>query len=127
MTNQNQNSKNQKYDLVERTAIFGEQTILFLKNVPKDEITRPLINQLVRSSTSVGANYMEADEGQSRKDFIHKIAVCKKEARECIHWFRMLSVINPIDTEACSKLSKEAHELVLIFAAIQRRAKENQK
>jgi len=71
-----------KYDLEERTACFGEAIIVFAKKIPKDVMTKPLINQLVKSGTSVGANYSEADDAESRADFKHKIGICKKEARE---------------------------------------------
>ncbi len=87
MTNQSQ-SPNVKtlYDLEERTAGFGERVIVFVKSFPVNEVTRPLIGQLVRSATSIGANYMEADAGESRKDFRQKIAICKKEAKETLHF-----------------------------------------
>jgi len=80
-----------QYDLEERTAKFGEQIILFCRSLQKDEITKPLINQLVRSSTSIGANYMEANRGSSKKDFSNKISLCLKESNETKHWLRMLA------------------------------------
>ena len=67
-----------EFDLEERTARFGEAVIVFAKSIPKNEVTLPLINQLVRSGTSVGANYCEADDAVSKKDFRHKIGLCKK-------------------------------------------------
>jgi len=96
MTNQiqNPNDKN-KYNLEERTAVFGENVIGFAKTLPKDAIIFPLISQLVRSSTSVGANYMEADCAESKKDFRHKIGICKKEAKETTHWLRMMAKAVP--------------------------------
>lgn len=71
---QNQNVK-AAYDLAERTAVFGENVIAFLKTFPETPVCRPLISQVVRSATSVGANYMEADGAESKKDFQHKIAL----------------------------------------------------
>jgi four helix bundle protein len=75
------NDKN-KYNLEERTAKFGEEIIKFAKKIPKNLVTIPLITQLVRAGTSLGANYCEADSAHSKKDFEHKIAICKKESRE---------------------------------------------
>jgi four helix bundle protein len=119
MTNQIQSPKSKKkYDLSERTAIFGEKVIDFARNIGKDTINRPIISQLIRSATSIGANYMEADGAESKKDFIHKIALCKKEAKETMHWLRMLAKASPETKIACRNHWKEAHELALIFASI---------
>jgi four helix bundle protein len=107
-----------KYDLEERTAVFGEAVIRFVREIPKNEITRPLISQIVRSSTSIGANYVEAEGAQSKKDFRHIIVICKKEAMETRHWLRMLAAALPEKKEECRKLWKEAQELTLILAAI---------
>lgn len=118
MTKEAQNSNTKKYDLYERTSIFGEQIIDFLKTVKKDDLTKPIINQLVRSATSIGANYMEADCAESKKDFRHKISICKKEAKETTHWLRMLARIDDAYAPQCRQLWSEATELTLIFAAI---------
>lgn len=119
MSNQDQNLNEQKrYDLAERTAIFGENVIDFAKKLPENTITRPLISQIVRSATSIGANYMEADCAESKKDFTHKIALCKKESKETMHWVRMISVACKDMKEECPILKKEARELTLIFSAI---------
>ena len=118
MTNQVQTEKTKKYDLEERTAKFGEQIIFFVKTLADNAIHRILISQIVRSATSVGANYMEADVAESKKDFQHKIGICKKEAKETIHWLRMIAATIPNQKDKCDLLRKEAHELTLIFAAI---------
>jgi hypothetical protein len=76
--NGSQDDDGKVYDLEERTAQFGEDTIDFAKTLERDEIKHPLIGQGVRSSTSVGANYVEADGAESKRDFRHKIALCKK-------------------------------------------------
>ena len=118
MTNQTQSSKSkEKYDLEERTAKFGETIIDFLKNIPDSTINRPLISQLLRSATSVGANYMEADAASSKKDFRHKISLCKKESKETLHWLRMVVKANPSKKEQARSLWKESKELVLIFSS----------
>ena len=107
-----------KYDLEERTAKFGEQVILFCKSLPRNEITKPLINQLVKCGTSVGANYSEADDAESKQDFRHKIGICKKESRESKHFLRMMVVAVPQAQEEAKLLWQEAKELNLIFNAI---------
>lgn len=117
MTNKVQNQNDKKYDLVERTAVFGENVIDFLKKIEKNEITRPLISQSIRSATSIGANYMEADCAESKKDFKHKIGICKKESKETMHWMRMIARATGKEAE-CRILWKEAQELTFIFAKI---------
>lgn len=107
-----------KYDLEERTACFGEAIINFAKKISKDTVNMPLINQLVKSGTSIGANYAEADDAESRADFKHKIGICKKEARETKYWLRMIPVTAPALREASRPLLQESQELVLIFNAI---------
>jgi len=122
------NDKNKKeFDLEERTAKFGEAVILFLKTIQINEITKPLINQLVRSSTSIGANYMEADGAESRKDFIHKLGICKKECKETKHWLRMMAVAEFNTKEKCRQLWKEVQELTLIFSSIIRNTSDKNK
>lgn len=106
------------YDLEERTAKFGETVIDFAKHIPNNNITKILVNQLIRSSTSIGANYCEADSAHSKKDFMHKISLCKKEARETMHWLRMVSRALPEVKRESRVLWKEAKELNLIFSAI---------
>ena len=109
------------FDLEERTAQFGEAVIHFVRTVPVDPVTRPLITQPVRSSTSVGANYCEADNASSKKDFRHRIRIVQREARETKHWMRMLSAAHPPSSERAGTIWREAHELHLIFSAILRR------
>jgi len=107
-----------KYDLEERTAKFGEDIIKLCKNIKTSNISSPLVNQLVRSATSVGANYMEANGASSKKDFANKTFICKKECQETKHWLRMLSVAHPEHVDELKILWKEAHELNLIFQKI---------
>ncbi len=106
------------FDLEERTAKFGESVIELCKKIPKNEITRPLINQLVRSTTSVGANYCEADDSVSKLDFRNKIGICKKESRESKHFLRMMAIAAPEFKDEIRRLWTEAKELNLIFNAI---------
>ena len=106
------------YDLEERTANFGEEIIVLCKAIKQDVITRPLIQQLVRSGTSVGANYMEANGASSRKDFANKIYICKKEVQETKHWLRMLAKSSDEPHADIRVLWREAQELTLIFGKI---------
>ena len=93
-----------KYDLEERTTKFWEEVIKFSRKISKNLTTLPLITQFVKSGTSVGANYCEADEAESAKDFKHKIRICKKEAREVKYWLRII-------VPACPELKEEARNL----------------
>ena len=122
MSNQAKNPNDKKkYDLVKRTSNFGVEIIKFLKKIRQTNINKPIINQLIRSATSIGANYMEADCAESKRDFRHKIGICKKESKETTHWLHMLATTNPELEEACRKHWKEAHELTLIFSAINKK------
>ncbi len=110
------------YDLEERTARFGEAVVRFARGVRLDAVTSPLVSQLVRSGTSIGANYGEADEAGSNKEFRYRISLCKREAKETKHWVRMLAAALPeAMKEPARGLWQEAHEFNLIFAAIYRK------
>lgn len=114
---------NKKYDLRERTAKFGDDIINFAKKIPESAITRPLISQLVRAGTSVGANYSEADDASTRKDFFYKIGICRKESKESRHWLQMIGTAVPSLKDEAKPHSNEAQELNLIFSAIINRHK----
>ena len=107
-----------KYDLEERTSIFGENIIAFCIKVKQNEITKPIVNQLIRSGTSVGANYCEANNASSKKDFRNKIFICKKEAQETKYWLRMIAQCLPERKEVIRKIWKETQELTMIFQKI---------
>ncbi len=112
------NIKDKNFDLEERTAKFGEEIIKFCKSVKVDVITRSIISQIIRSGTSIGANYCEANGASSKKDFKHKIHICKKEAQETKHWLRMIATAAPNKKEETQKLWKECQEITLIFGKI---------
>jgi len=107
-----------EYNLEDRASRFGEDIINFCKIVKQDTISKPLINQLVRSGTSVGANYCEANGASSKKDFRNKIYICKKEAQETKHWLKMIVKYDDKLSSEARKLWKEAQELTLIFGKI---------
>lgn len=106
------------YDLKERTSLFGENVIRFCKKVPVNAVTVRLIRQLVGCGTSVGANYQEADEAESKRDFRHKICICRKEANETKYFIRMIVTAVPRLRDAAVLLWQEARELHLIFCQI---------
>ncbi len=110
-------------DLEERTQRFGEEIISFTLSLKKDTVTEVLKNQLVRSGTSVGANYCEADCSESKKDFVHKISIANKEAKESKHWLRMIVKANPEKVDISRTLWKEADELNKIFSTIVKNTK----
>ena len=120
-------SQNDKYNLEERTAKFGEDVIKFAQKIPVNPVTQRMIPQLVAAGTSIGSNYCEADDAESPKDFVHKIGICKKEARETKHWFRMIVIAVPEFKEEARKLWQEANELNLIFNAIVRKIRAKDK
>ena len=107
-----------EYNLEERTIKFSEDIIILVKKIRLDEINRPIIRQLVRSGTSVGANYCEANGASSKKDFRNKIHICKKEIKETKYWLQLLAKATPKHKEEIRSLWKEAQELTLIFSKI---------
>lgn len=118
----NQN-KNKKYDLEERTYIFAENIINICQKSIKNVITIPIISQVVRSGTSIGANYGGANGASSKKDFRNKIFTCKKESKETQYWLKLLACANSEIKEECQMLGNEAHEFVLIFSKIANNSK----
>jgi len=111
------------YDLEERTSKLGEDIIEFCKKIPKNTINIVLTGQLIKSGTSIGANYCEADCAESRKDFEHKLGICKKEAKETKHWLRMTAKACPELKDEAKKIWKESNEQQLIFISIIKKSK----
>lgn len=107
-----------KYSLEERTIAFGENVIKLTKLAYKSSFLRPISTQLLRSGTSIGANYAEANGASSRQDFKNKIHICKKESIETKYWLRLLSTSDNNLSDKCRELWKEAQELTLIFSKI---------
>src|SRR5213082_846623 len=108
------------YDLEERTARFGEAIIDFAKTIPQTALTNRIINQLVGAGTSVGANYVEANDAVSKKEFLKSIGTCRKEARETKHFLRIIVRAVPELKPQARMLWLEAKELHLIFSKIWR-------
>jgi len=111
------------FDLEERTALFGEAVIRFARTIPVDPVTQRLIPQLVGAATSVGANYGEADDAVSGKDFKHRIGICRKESKEAKYFLRMMVAAVPAAKDIARPLWQEAKELNLIFGKIYRSCK----
>ncbi len=107
-----------KYDLEERTAKFAENVIGLLRTIKITPLNSRIVDQLVGSSGSIGANYNEANEGESKKDFYYKLSISKKEIKETLHWLRLLSTAEPDIADKLKILWSEAHELLLIFSKI---------
>ena len=105
-----------KYDLEERTAVFAERIIELCKKCPKNMVTIPIIDQLIRCGTSIGANYCEANGASSKKDFKNKIFICKKESKETKYWLRLLVKAEKSVKEECRSLWQEAQEFTMIFS-----------
>jgi len=120
-----QTKTKKKYDLEERTARFAEKLIDLLKKLPDNPINRRLIEQCIGAGGSLGANYCEANEAESRSDFIHKIGICKKETKETKHWIRLLAHANPEFKNDFRWFWQEAEELLLIFSKILQSSKKH--
>ena len=114
-------AKQRPYDLEERTAEFGEAIIRFVKQIPRNPENNRLIGQLVGCGTSIGANYCEASEKVSGKDFKNTIARCVKEAKEAKFFLQMIATSEPNLADEARLLYREARELHLIFASIYRK------
>lgn len=114
-----------KFDLEERTAVFSEKVIKLCKIIPNSNLIQPILVQLIRSATSIGANYNEANGASSKKDFANKIYICKKESKETQYWLRLLT--KSVDSETIVSETKillqESLELGKIFSAIAQKSK----
>lgn len=107
-----------KEKMLQRTLQFSLDIIKELDKVPKNQANIVITNQLLRSGTSIGANYREACEAESSKDFVHKIKILLKEAKESVYWLELLTKSNNIHKTKLEKLSKEVDEFIKIFSKI---------
>lgn len=110
--------KFQTYNLEEKFSKFGEKIINLVRQSPINIVTKPIINQLIRSGTSIGANYMEANGASSKNDFKNKIHICKKEAKETMYWLRMLAQTNEKSKPECRLLWVEVQGYAKMFSKI---------
>jgi len=115
-------------EIQDRTLKFAIRTAKFVKNISRDVSFEILAKQLLRSATSIGANMREADSASSRKDFINKVSIAKKEAQETEYWLEVVKGSEFINNESNKKeldvLLAESHEIVLVLAAILRKSKQ---
>ena len=116
-----------KKELEKRTKKFALEVIRFVADLPKNKIANVLGYQLLKCGTSIGANYREANRAQSRKDFIHKIAVVEKEASETQYWLELCDALQMGDLKTRSWLLSESGELLAIFTSIGKTTKRRQK
>jgi four helix bundle protein len=110
--------KDKPYDLEKRTFEFSKEVIALCKKVAKNMISLRLVDQLIRSATSVGANYREANEKLSKKDFIHRMKIARKECKETTYWLELLKEVNEQLVEEINVAIQESQELRNIFTAI---------
>lgn len=111
--------ENKVYDLEERTRLFALNVRRLIKGLPRTIGNIEDAKQLVRSSGSVGANYIEANESLGKKDFLLRIKICRKEAKESTYWLSLLDLGgNEVIIAECNKLQQESRELMKIFGAI---------
>ena len=106
------------YDLEDRTARFAKEVVRFIGNIIKNVTNIEFSKQLARSAGSVGANYIEANEALSKKDFIYRIKICRKEAKESRHWLNLIIVESEGLIKSQKELIQESTELVKIFSRI---------
>jgi len=111
-------TQNPKYDLEERTLEYGKRVIHLAQALPKNTVNFKLTDQFVRSGTSMGANYREANETETKKDFQFRMRICRKEGKETIYWLQLITEANPDFSKRIEPLLQETRELVKIFAAI---------
>ena len=112
-----------KEELEKRTKLFALEVINFVASLPRNRTFEVIGRQLLKSGTSIGANYREAGRAESHDDFIHKIAICEKESAETQYWLELFLEGKLAQPEKCEKLRKEASELLAIFVASGRTAK----
>ena len=107
-----------KYKLEERTLLFSESVIDLCKGTSRSMVSDPIVRQLIRSATSIGANYAEANNASSRRDFRNKIFIAKKESQETLYWLRLMQKACGDSYDELLILQEECRELLLIFQKI---------
>ena len=107
-----------KFDLEDRTLKFSKECIDLCKILVKDDVNNVLASQLMRSSTSIGANYREANDTDTKKDFYHRIGICRREAKESRYWLQLLTHANKRFSKESEYPADEALQLARIFASI---------
>lgn len=114
----NQSSNNKAFDLEERTLYFSKSVLALSREIPRSLENIEIIKQVVRSAASVGANYREANEAVSKKDFVHRLKICRKESKETGYWLELIIFNNPNFIANGKKLIDESKQLIRIFSSI---------
>lgn len=115
---ENTEKKDQYRELEQRTTDFCKRTIQLTKTIPKNTQNLELTKQIIRSSGSIGANYREANEALTKKDFLYRMKISRKEAKETDHWLQLIEEVNPEFKKRMRELFKECNEIRNIFSSI---------
>jgi four helix bundle protein len=107
-----------KFDLEDRTLDFSKKVIMLCKKLPYNSINNELISQLIRAAGSIGANYREANDAFSKKDFSHRIGITRREAKEAHYWLQLIEEANSNLDDELKELLQESLELKKIFSSI---------
>jgi four helix bundle protein len=111
------------YDLEERTLLYAKEIVPFLKMVKRNIFTIDTIRQIIRSSSAIGANYLEANDSLGKKDFLMRLRICRKEAKETVYWLNLLVINDLILKRKRDSLVDEASQFVKIFSSIIQKSK----
>ncbi len=109
---------NEKYNLEERTLLFAKEIVRLCKKLPNNTVNFKLADQLIRSASSIGANYREANDSVGKNDFLHRLKIARKEAKETTFWLELLSEANSELKESINQLIDESYQLRNILSAI---------
>ena len=119
---ESQRSNNKEFELSKRTLKFSKDVINFVKDMQKNIINNEILKQLIRSSSSIGANYIEANDSLGKKDFFMHIRICRKEAKETEYWLQLVDLNDPKAQNICALLTDEALQLRKIFSSIAKKS-----
>ena len=114
----NQTSTSKQYDLEKRTYDFGRNVLMLIVNLPKNSVNYKLTDQVIRSATSVGSNYLEANDSLGKKDFLMRMRIARKEAKETAYWLRLLFDFNVDFQKDLAGLIDECGQIKKILSAI---------
>lgn len=109
---------NRKFDLEERSTCFAVRIVKLCRALPKDSINNRLTGQIVGSAGSIGANYREANDALGKKDFLLRLRISRKEAKEILHWLELIEEANPVYKSRMKDLRREVRELKNILSTI---------
>lgn len=127
MSNDPVHAGRKPYDIYERVFRFAVATIRFVRTFPRTLETVEIGRQLIRAGTSIGSNMEEADGAESRRDFAHKVAISRKEARESNYWLRICQAVEIGDPDQCAVLVQESSEIARVLSSIIRNSQADSK